>query len=459
MANKAQLALLKQGVEVWNKWRENNPKAEIDLSGANLRKANLRDANFREADLRKVDLTGADLTRAAFLKADLSEARLSLAQLDLATFWATNLRQAKLRGAFLFRTEFYEADLSEAKLTKARFFNALVASSNLSRAILKNTDFINTDLQLSDFSQSNLRKAQLIRTQALGTNFNEATVTGAHLVDWHTNSAANLDDVICEYVYLKHNQQEHCPSSGNFAPGEFTKLFQKALETVDLIFRNGVDWDAFAYSFKKVEVEHSGAQLDVQSIEKKGGGVLVVRISVSPDADKARIHSDFMQGYEFAHRVLEAQYQARLEDKDQHINQLFNLLNQSNEKLGEVPRLMAEAPKYDMRGSNFQGGFAETNYGKMVETQYNNMSQDLSQAAAQIQKLLTQLLTQGFSPEDAQQQIAQDLAKQAQSSPTVMGKLVKWGQSLGDAAAKTTVSEAVKAVLKLALSLSGVQLL
>ena len=25
-----------------------------------------------------------------------------------------------------------------------------------------------------------------------------------------------------------------------------------------------------------------------------------------------------------------------------------------------------QAPKYDMRESNFQGGFAETNYGKMV---------------------------------------------------------------------------------------------
>lgn len=87
-----------------------------------------------------------------------------------------------------------------------------------------------------------------------------------------------------------------------------------------------------------------------------------------------------------------------------------------------------------------------------------NMSQDLSQADVQIQELLTQLQTQGYSPEDAQQQAASKLATQAQSNPTFKGKLVKWGQSLGDAAAKTTVSEAATAVVQLALRLSGVPL-
>lgn len=97
--------------------------------------------------------------------------------------------------------------------------------------------------------------------------------------------------------------------------------------------------------------------------------------------------------------------------------------------------------------------------GNYIQGNYNNMSQDLSQAAAQIQELLTQLQTQGYSPEDAQQQTATDLATEAQSNPTLKGKLVKWGQSLGDAAAKTTVSEAATAVVKLALRLSGVPLL
>ncbi|MBV8887632.1 MAG: hypothetical protein JO235_27045 [Chroococcidiopsidaceae cyanobacterium CP_BM_RX_35] len=46
----------------------------------------------------------------------------------------------------------------------------------------------------------------------------------------------------------------------------------------------------------------------------------------------------------------------------------------------------------------------------------------------------------------------------SKSNPTVSGKLVGWGKSLGDAAAKTTISEAAKEVFKLALRLSGIPL-
>ncbi len=106
----------------------------------------------------------------------------------------------------------------------------------------------------------------------------------------------------------------------------------------------------------------------------------------------------------------------------------------------------------------FMGGsYNESIAGNYIQGNYISMSQDLSQAAAQIQQLLTQLRTQqGYSQEDAQQEVANDLASPAQSNPTVKDKLVKWGQSLGDAAAKTTVSEAATAVVKLALALAGI---
>jgi len=37
MADNNQLAILSQGVEVWNKWREENPDILIDLKNAKLR--------------------------------------------------------------------------------------------------------------------------------------------------------------------------------------------------------------------------------------------------------------------------------------------------------------------------------------------------------------------------------------------------------------------------------------
>lgn len=77
MANKEHLKILKQGVEVWNKWREDHPDVIPDLTGANLQEVNflesdlegtsLRDANLKNANLEKVksllseQLAGADL--------------------------------------------------------------------------------------------------------------------------------------------------------------------------------------------------------------------------------------------------------------------------------------------------------------------------------------------------------------------------------------------------------------
>ena len=71
MVNEAQLSILKQGVDVWNRWWEENPKVEIDLRRANLSKARLTEADFREADLRQTMLVSTGLFVANLSGADL----------------------------------------------------------------------------------------------------------------------------------------------------------------------------------------------------------------------------------------------------------------------------------------------------------------------------------------------------------------------------------------------------
>jgi hypothetical protein len=51
MANKEHLAILKQGVEEWNKWREGNPEVRPDLRGIRLRNAKLSGARLNGSDL------------------------------------------------------------------------------------------------------------------------------------------------------------------------------------------------------------------------------------------------------------------------------------------------------------------------------------------------------------------------------------------------------------------------
>ena len=63
MADEEHVALLKQGVEVWNKWRKENPDIRPDLSGADLTGADLGGADLHGADLDGANLRGADLSR------------------------------------------------------------------------------------------------------------------------------------------------------------------------------------------------------------------------------------------------------------------------------------------------------------------------------------------------------------------------------------------------------------
>jgi Pentapeptide repeats (8 copies) len=67
MANPHHLEILKQGVEVWNKWREENRNIVADLEGANLegtyligtilKDDNLNNAKFDETIIVEVDLS------------------------------------------------------------------------------------------------------------------------------------------------------------------------------------------------------------------------------------------------------------------------------------------------------------------------------------------------------------------------------------------------------------------
>ena len=371
MANEEHFAILKQGVEVWNNWREENPEIKPDLSEADLTETDLRGVNFKKAFLMRANLSEANLIDAFLMRANLSEANLSGAVLNSANLIETDLSRADLSGTILGRAFLFRANLSGANLSGANLSQAFLNGANLSEAYFIDADLSRTNLIQADLRGANLNgaflvqadlrgadlsEADLIRIQALETNFIRANLTGACIQDWNINSETKLDGVICEYIYRRYNQQERHPSSGNFAPGEFTKIYQKSLETIDLIFRNGIDWDAFTYSFKKIEIENQDAQLDIQIIDKKGDGVLVVSIHASPDADKTKIHGDFMQGYEFARKTLEPQYQARIEDKDKTINQLFSTINQQNQQLAENS---GKVSIYYQPNSQFAGGIVD----------------------------------------------------------------------------------------------------
>lgn len=243
MANPEHLAILKQGGEVWNGWRNKNQDVTPDLSGANLKDAVLKEANLSGVVLFLSDLSGANLTRANLIGAELigtnlRRTNLSGADLSEANLSRANLSGADLSGADLFETKLFETNLSGANLSGADLSGADLSGADLSGAYLFFAILRNTDL-----FGSNLREANLLQSQVIYANFHSATFTGACIEDWLINNTTNLDGVICEYIYLDVNKKERRPINGNFEPGEFASLYKKIIENTDLIISKTLEKD------------------------------------------------------------------------------------------------------------------------------------------------------------------------------------------------------------------------
>ena len=167
MSDPQYLKILKQGPEVWNKWRKDNPDIKPNLRAADLSGADLREANLTMVDFIGANLSGADLYGANVMDAWFAEANLSGADLREATLVGANFRAADLSGADLREANLIEANLREANLTDAnlsgrtdlRLVNlsgANLSGANLSGAYLENTNFVETSLEGANISNSHI---------------------------------------------------------------------------------------------------------------------------------------------------------------------------------------------------------------------------------------------------------------------------------------------------------------
>lgn len=188
MANPEHLEILKQGVEVWNRWREENPALKPELSrmemhkaflvGFHLEDADLYAANLVEANLSRAILTGANLRRAHLTKAVLHKTDLRRVDLNKATLILADLQRADLSGAKLGGTYLLATDLTEANLTKAYFNGADLSRANFSNTSLNGADFDNTILSEVDFSNAILSEVDFTRAMIQGTKFLRVDLSG-----------------------------------------------------------------------------------------------------------------------------------------------------------------------------------------------------------------------------------------------------------------------------------------
>ncbi len=171
MANHEHLDILKQGVYVWNQWREqydtlvpclDRISISDGYSGTDLSGANFLNTKFDWSDLSRCDLTKADLSYASLIRTNLQEANLSEA----------DLTRAGLNGAFL-----REATLKHANLTEARLNLADLGGADLSGTQLSGANLFEANLSGTQLSGANLERASLAKAILDGTNLSGATLT------------------------------------------------------------------------------------------------------------------------------------------------------------------------------------------------------------------------------------------------------------------------------------------
>jgi len=211
MLNKKILSIIKQGSDVWNEWRKNNPDYKPDLSDENLCSESLSGANFNETNLSRVDLNGADLRKAKFISANLYNANLNKANLIMANLSEASLIRADCTKADLNAADLSGADFGGANMSGANFTKANLAGADLGGTDLFRANFSGADLNGANFNEANLVEADLRGADLSRADLRQADLTGANL------SGANLSLSILSETILDGANLINCRIYGIFA--------------------------------------------------------------------------------------------------------------------------------------------------------------------------------------------------------------------------------------------------
>jgi len=258
-----------------------------DLTGATLAYASVNGTNFADSSQQPTVLTHVRWH--------------GTERLDRARLGPSNLQDPRVR-QLLVSLNGVDRDLSNADLRGV----------NLAGATLHRISLKGANLNGATLAGAELHGANLTNAQCVGTDFTGAHLTGACLEAWNIDETTILQDIDCEYVFLKEEpdakgnreRRPHNPEKV-FQPGDFEKFFKEMLDTVQILIRNGVDPRAFQAAFEQVMADHPDITREsIQAMEKQGDDVLLT-LQVPEGTDKAQVERSWDAGYQLG---LEAGY-------------------------------------------------------------------------------------------------------------------------------------------------------
>jgi hypothetical protein len=160
MANQEQLDILKQGVEIWNKWRAENSDTKIDFSEVDLKYADLSQANLSNAVLSGANLTGAILSGADLSGINLSGANLEGSNLTLTDLTFADLTEANLTNTRLMRSSLIQTKIRNTKISKSKIYGVNVW--DLDGEFAEQNELIITRENESVITVDNIKVAQFV---------------------------------------------------------------------------------------------------------------------------------------------------------------------------------------------------------------------------------------------------------------------------------------------------------
>ncbi|WP_197036061.1 pentapeptide repeat-containing protein [Fischerella sp. PCC 9605] len=387
----------------------------LDLSGV----------DFTEAIVANTDFRGNKFYRTCLINVKgLDRARVDNRYLDL-----DNPKVQKL--------------LTEGWCDDCNFSWLNLQGAYLRNAVLRDFNFTETNLNGANLSAADLRDAILVHAQCIDVDFTGANLTGICIQDWSVNSQTRFDNVKCDYIYRKIDDRgkpcDRYPLDRNFEPREFESLYQEVGNVVELVFKEGMNWRAFAFTLQKLQIEDDGLGLQLKGIEKRGD-MWVVKVTHNENVPTQEVEKRLNGSY--------TQLQQLLAAKEQQINRLLGIVENQTEAIKEISKRF---------GNNFWiTGSTITNLSGSGQIEYHEAadqlrkivanSSDQVQLKATVQNLLAQLQGQNVATTAGTQAelIKQVLLTEAEKDPVFKQLLVLQGQQFADVIPEEAIATAIR---------------
>lgn len=283
------------------------------IGGTNFYQANLTNASFREATLKNTNLTDATLKCTYFSR---------VKKLECARISATYLKDPQIRKLVITGAG-QEQDFNRKDME----------GLNLRGANLQYASFIGANLSKTNLQEANLFGAKLVQTRLERTDFTRATLTGAYIEDWGITIGTKLDQVECEYVYMRlptRDDPDPCRKPDNrnevFRTGDFADFIAPIFKTLDLYHNQGVDPRAMAIAFKHLVENNPAAELDLVAMEKRGLDKFLLRAKTAEGVNRSELSAEYFAEYNQLKTLPQKDAQLLIAAQDERIRSLENMI-------------------------------------------------------------------------------------------------------------------------------------